>query len=1350
MTSDRLDDALALEADRAEPHSDSVAGKLSMLRGKSIPTLLRDETLSEIFAARVAATPAALAMTTLERRYSYREVDAASSAIARGLLRRGVGPGQTVGLWMARGMELLLAQIAITKTGAAWLPFDADAPVERIAVCLADASAVGLLTSAAFAPKAASLVPQVFVDDEIAEHSDEALPDPRLRGASPDSPAYLIYTSGSTGTPKGIVVSQRNICHYLRSANEIYQIAASDVVFQGASVAFDLSMEEIWIPYLAGATLFVATPQIIGETEALPDILEEANVTVLDTVPTLLAVLPRDVKTLRTIILGGEACPPVIVDRWTRIGRTIYNSYGPTEATVVATVAEVWPREAVTIGKPIPNYTCYVVDEALRLQPRGVEGELLIGGPGVAAGYLGREALTAEKFIANPFGSEAEDPILYRSGDAVLLDENDNIVFRGRIDDQIKIRGFRVELGEIEAALGDEPAIRQAAVVLRRENDLDELVAFVTLDGEMPDTRELRGNLRRRLPPYMIPSRFEPLASLPKLSSGKVDRKALKSVALTQPSVNAEEQEEPRNETEAALLGAAKRVLPPGPIPFDADFFTDLGGHSLLAARFVSLVRETPRLSAITLQDLYTHRTLRDLGIHLDGRGEVDERPRDLSFTPPPLLRRALCGLAQLAALPFILTIVTSQWLGVFVSYMLITTPDATLFEEAVALLGVYMVINIATVAVSIGGKWLVIGRTKPGRYPLWGVYYYRWWLAQRLIGLTHAKWFQVSPLMRLYLLGLGANIGPDALISEFDAGAIDLVSIGAGASLGGKLKLSNARVVGDELIIGPIDIGADAYIGTSCVIEENVVIGAGAALEDLSSLPSGVHVAPGEIWDGSPAKRTGVVDHAALDPSSSATGAWRSLMTFFFTLLTLTIPPLGLLPIFPAFWVFDRLDDWMGIPASQHFYYLMAIPAFAWPTAFVLVLLSVAFIVVFRWVLLPTRVREGKYSVWSWFYLRKWAVALATEVTLETLSSLFATLYMRSWYRLMGARIGKDSEISTNLSGRYDIVDIGEKCFVADEVVLGDEDVRRGWMYLRHVKTGDRVFIGNDAVVPPGSEIPSGALIGIKSKPPANDALSEGDTWFGSPPIKLPVRQRFDGGGATWTYQPPFWKKAMRATYEAVNISLPTMLFMTFGTWAVESFGQRLVDQDYWGFAEIYLLDCMLISCAMTLVVAAVKWLTMGRYEPQVKPMWSFWAMRTEACAVLYWGLAGKVLLEHLRGTPFLPLAMRLFGAKFGKGVFLDMTDITEFDCVTVGDYCAINMVAALQTHLYEDRVMKVGRVELGRGVSVGAGSTVLYDTHVGDYAQLGPLTVVMKGESIPAHSRWIGAPAEPAAKLP
>ena len=203
---------------------------------------------------------------------------------------------------------------------------------------------------------------------------------------------------------------------------------------------------------------------------------------------------------------------------------------------------------------------------------------------------------------------------------------------------------------------------------------------------------------------------------------------------------------------------------------------------------------------------------------------------------------------------------------------------------------------------------------------------------------------------------------------------------------------------------------------------------------------------------------------------------------------------------------------------------------------------------------------------------------------------------------------------------------------------------------------------------------------------------------------------------------------------------------FITFGTWAVEVIAPPLLGGRWLQLILVFMACSVAISFAMGAVVCGIKWATMGRYEPVVKPMWSFWAMRTEAVAVMYWGLAGRVLLDHLRGTPFLPWALNTLGAKFGKGVWMDMMDITEFDCVKVGDFAQLNALCALQTHLYEDRVMKVGRVDVGRGVCVGAGSTVLYDTHVGDFARLGPLTVIMKGEAIPPSTEWLGAPAEPA----
>jgi non-ribosomal peptide synthetase-like protein len=1320
----------------------------AVLRGDIRDDLVRDETLAEIFEATVRGNPAKLAMIFGEERLSYADVDARANAIANGLVARGIGPGDVVGLWMRRSAELLVTQVAIGKSGAAWLPFDADAPVDRIAVCLDDADAKALLTSDELAAAAAGLSRPVLTPKRLAE-TGGAPGGARSRGLTPDHPAYMIYTSGSTGTPKGIVITHRNICHFLRSANDVYGFAASDVVFQGASVAFDLSMEEIWIPYMVGATLFVSSPAMMGDVERLPDLLSGAGVTVLDTVPTLLALLTKDIPSLRLILLGGEALPPPLVARWANDARRLFNTYGPTEATVVATVAEMRPGVPVTIGRPIPNYTCYIADDELNLLGPGVQGELLIGGPGVAQGYLKRPELTSEKFVPNPFGGDGRDAILYRSGDAVSLDPEGNIAFHGRIDDQVKIRGFRVELGEIETKIAVLPGIGQA-VVLRQDNGIDALVAFLVIErGAALDRATLRADLRDQLPAYMIPNHFELVTELPRLSSGKIDRKKLRAVELTVADTPGE-QEEPRNETEAALLVAAKRVFGNQALPFEADFFTDLGGHSLLAARFVSGVREIPVLASITLQDVYAKRTLRALSdqlIERTGGAGAEAAVHDLSFEPPPLLRRFLCGLAQAVALPILLAFTTAQWLGIFVTYLLIAGEGWGFWPEMAMLLGVYACINVVTAGVAIAAKWIILGHTKPGRYPLWGVYYFRWWLARRFSTLVHIKWLQGSPAIVFYLRALGAKVGRDAIIADVDIGAVDLLTIGARAVIGTKVVIANSEVVGNELVIGVVEIGEDVQVGTSCVIPHDVTIADRAQLADLTALPPETNIAENEKWDGSPARKIGMVDPSELPAAADAPAGKRRRFGLVYAAALLLIPPVSLLPIFPAFYLFDQIDEVLNefVEISYHWY----LPLLTWPTSMAMIAMTVLLIAVVRWVVLP-RVNSGTYSIFSGFYLRKWIVALATEVTLETLSSLYATIYMRAWYRLMGARIGKGAEISSNLSGRYDLTEIGEKNFIADEVVYGDEEVCRGWMRLAPVKTEARVFVGNDAVVPPGAVIPEDCLIGIKSKPPANDRMAPGDTWFGSPPIKLPTRQKVAIGSA-WTYEPGRGARFGRGLFEAFHTSFPSMLFITFGIITVDLILlPAIVLRNWSGLVANFIIASVVISVLQTLIVAGVKWLTMGAYKPIMMPMWSWWAMRTEAVAVMYWGLAGKVLLEHLQGTPFLPWVLRLFGAKFGQGVCMHTTDITEFDCVTVGDFCAINSFSALQTHLYEDRVMKVGRVSLGKGVTIGANATVLYDTHIGDWAELRPLTIVMKGESIPANTIWEGAPAVPVVHKP
>ncbi|CAA7628006.1 conserved membrane hypothetical protein [Candidatus Terasakiella magnetica] len=1322
----------------------------SSLIGPRDPSLLRDELLWELFAATVERSPDSIAATFGDQSLSYAQLSDRADRVAGALAAQGIGRGAFVGLWMARSLDLHVALLGILKTGAAYIPFDTDAPPERVGECLSDCSAAAIILDAttAGAVERSLPAPALLLPALAEAEPSSPCPDPRAAGADPFDPAYAIYTSGSTGKPKAIVINHRNICHYLRSANSLYGIGPTDVVFQGASVAFDLSLEEIFIPYLVGASLWIGGRQTLAETETLPDVLTRAGITVLDTVPTLLSLLPRDVPGLRVIILGGEACPSALAERWCRPGRRIFNSYGPTEATVVATMAEVRPGETVTIGGPIPNYACWVVDDTLAPVAPGTQGELLIGGPGVASGYLGRAELTAEKFIPNPWPHDGLSPMLYRSGDAVSIDANGNLAFHGRIDDQVKIRGFRVELGEIEARLAALPGLTQAAVLLRTDDGIERLVAcVVTEPGVGLDTAALREQLREQLPAYMVPSHLLALPELPRLISGKLDRKALKLVPLG--SIAAEAQEQPETESEAALLQAAQRVFPGQSIAFDADFFIDLGGHSLLAAKFVSAVRETPALASLTLNEIYGLRTLRAMAALLDTRRPAPgAKAADLSFTPPSLLRRFLCGAAQAVAMPIILALTTAPWLGVFISYMLLSGDEAGPLAEVVTLLLTYAVINIGTIVLSIVLKWLVLGRTKPGRYKLWGVYYFRWWLAQRVVSIAHIKWFQGTPIMSMYLRALGTKVGSDCNISEVESGAFDLVSIGQGVVIGGKVRLANAEAIGDELVIGTIDLGDDSYVGTSCILSHDVVVEDGGELADMTALAAGTRVGRFEHWEGSPGRKIGVIDESSLPEAAHAGPGRKVALTVLYLFLLVVLPPISLMPIFPAFFLFDNLSEIIaGIGGPQDYLYIL--PLLAWPTAMALIVITVLLIAAVRWTVLPV-VTAGSYSVYSGFYVRKWVVALATELMLETLSSLYATVYMRLWYRLMGAKIGKDAEISCNLSGRYDLTEIGEKCFIADEVVLGDETVRRGWMHLEPVKTEACVFVGNDAVVPPGSVIPTGTLIGIKSLPPANHLMQPGDTWFGSPPMKLPVRQRFDDVTANWTYAPPLWRRWWRAVFEAFAVSLPSMLFITFGILSVEVLAPSILRRDYPATLALFVAASVAISFALVTASITVKWLMMGVYRPTAKPMWSWWALRTEAVAVMYWGLAGKVLLDHLRGTPFLPWVLRLFGCRFGAGVFMDTTDITEFDCIDVGDFCAINSLSALQTHLYEDRVMKVGRVSLGTGVTVGSGSTVLYDTHLGDFSRIGKLTIVMKGEFIPAHSQWEGAPAQTAPAAP
>ncbi|HON30410.1 MAG TPA: amino acid adenylation domain-containing protein, partial [Ottowia sp.] len=456
---------------------------LPILHGPDRPDFRRPEILAELFEATAARLPRKTALIAGSEHLSYAELDAAADRVAHRLIEAGVRAGDAVGLWLARGVELLVCQLGIAKTGAAWLPFDADAPAERVAVCLHDAQARLLLTQELLAQSGQALevisVPMVMAQAAL-DPLPAGTPLRRREGARPEHTAYVIYTSGSTGKPKGIAITQASICHFLRSENARLGVREDDRVYQGFSVAFDMSFEEIWISYLVGATLWIGPKEIAGDPEALPRALIEHDISVLHAVPTLLALFAQDVPSLRLINLGGEACPQALAEQWARPGRQLFNTYGPTEATVSASLAELHAGQPVTIGQALPNYGLMVIEPidadaqapgvppTLKLLPFGETGELCITGPGVAAGYLGRPDLTAEKFLPNPWARHPAEARLYRTGDLarveVAADGTPQMQCLGRADDQVKIRGFRVELGEIEAVLAAQPGVGTTAV----------------------------------------------------------------------------------------------------------------------------------------------------------------------------------------------------------------------------------------------------------------------------------------------------------------------------------------------------------------------------------------------------------------------------------------------------------------------------------------------------------------------------------------------------------------------------------------------------------------------------------------------------------------------------------------------------------------------------------------------------------------------------------------------------------------------------------------------------------------------------------------------------------------------
>lgn len=1359
--------------------SHSTIYPIDILYGPDRPDLMRHEILADVFEATAARIPNKIALQYGDDELSYAQLNQLADIAAHRMILAGVKPGMMVGLWLPRGLPLLILQLGIAKTGAAWLPLDADTPPERVAVCLDDAQAITLVSCAEFAGRwhhadgvAITCPCSIQLADSLLAELPAQTTLLRREHALPEHTAYVIYTSGSTGKPKGIAITQGSICHFLRSENVRLNVREDDKVYQGFSVAFDMSFEEIWISYLVGATLWIAPKEISGDPEALPRALIDHNITVLHAVPTLLALFAQDVPNLRIINLGGEMCPQALVDRWATTQRQMFNTYGPTEATVSASLAQLHVGKLVTIGEPLPNYGLLVIEvidadsitngnlPPLKLLPQGETGELCITGPGVAAGYLGRPDLTAEKFLPNPWATRPQDARLYRTGDLARIDEHGQVQCLGRADDQVKIRGFRVELGEIEAVLAQQPGVGTTAVILRKEDDIDQLVAFYVPSMPAPNTTDLRNALAERLPPYMVPARFEPLAAMPRLPSGKIDRKTLKNQPLAK-AATAEGGDLAQTQAEEWLFAALQTLFPGQPIRREQDFFNDLGGHSLFAARLASQLRSHDALAQLTVRDIYSLRKVGAIAqkaedYRIAAQAHAQQPRVERPFVIHSAWRRWRCGLAQATVVPFLVLLKMAQWLAPFFAYHYHTgEPNDSVLVAVLYSVFTFIAATLLEFVVALVLKRAVIGNIKPGVYPLWGLTYFRWWMGDRLLEALPMYMLSGSSLYAHWLRALGAKVGDDVIIGSITLRVPELLSIGTGSSIGNGVNLENARVAGGMLHLGRIDIGQNTGIDSYVTIEENVQIGDWAHIEGQSALVSGATVPPRRIWAGSPVQDIGEFDPASLPPRPVASFAWRKFEKIFFVLGGLLMAVIFFLPVFPTFMLIDWLDvDDLAVrplllsgsisETTAFFLRFLKFFVLALPASVVLILLTALIAAGIRWLFLP-RMQAGRWSVHSWRYLSKWLVNQIQETSLAVLHGVYATVYSSFWYRMLGAKVGRDAEISTALGVVPDMLTLGDDTFIADAVMLGDEYIDGGWLSVAPTVIGNRTFIGNNAYVPDGTTLPDNVLLGVLSAVPREGNIKSGDTWLGSPAIHLPARETTSGYPEHLTFRPHWLRRFARGFVEAVRIASPHALVIAVG-YAIVLDAMPLAEQSLWGDVVIELaLAGLLFGLATFFFVAIFKWVFIGRYKPCQVPMWTAFVWLSEATTNMYEGITVPNFLRYLRGTPWLPLAMNMLGCRIAPSAYLDTTDITEFDCAYIGAHSELNALCCPQTHLFEDRVMKVDNVIIGEKVTVGARSTILYSATVGDNVQLGPTTLIMKGENIPAGSAWAGCPAAP-----
>jgi non-ribosomal peptide synthetase-like protein len=1305
----------------------------SIFNGISMPELIKDETLKSMFESTAKKFPTKTALHFLDKTLTYTELDSLANNIALQLKAQQIERGNRVCILMPRGYLLHASILAVVKIGACYVPMDYDFPDDRVQAIIDESEAILCITD-----KLISIDIKVFDPSKIKLEEVED----NFEGPLVSDDAYILYTSGSTGKPKGIPITHGQICHLIRSEQFILQISHSDRVYQGFSVSFDMWCEETWIAYFVGAELFISDSILSKSFDDLSEMLREWKITVLHAVPTLLSYLDTNIPTLRIVNAGGEACSEGIKNKWAKLPIRFFNSYGPTETTVSATFAEQKSDDIIHIGKPLPNYNLAIVNEKLEAVLMGEKGELVISGYGVSNGYLNRPELTKEKFLEKPSElSELLGNRIYKSGDLASMNDQGQIIIHGRIDDQVKIRGYRIELGDIEEHMLQFNGLKNAAVTMYQD-DANQvlLIGYFEKDKEHSTISviDLTNFLKTQIPSYMVPDYIFEIEKFPQLASGKINRKALSPPETFKNNFANETALNPSAGNLEKIEFAIKNVFKIGSINPNQDFFTDYGGHSLLAANLVSQLRSQDILSSASIKDIYQHRPLGKLIEFWESKLETqDSQPKEKEkiFTKVSQTKFVLAGIIQLLLLVLIFGLFSAQFYIPYLGYYFVQIEFEQHDLALVTAFAMFFIVPPLITMITILLKWVVVGKFKEGKYELWGNYYLRWWFVKRLNSIVATNLLNGTTLYSAFLRKLGVQIPNSSILSNIYIGAEDLLEIGENVSVSAHVVFNNAVVENGQLILSKIIIHDNVNIGSASVVAGNTIIYENSELQDLSFLNEGQTIPPNSIFGGSPA--TFIRSKTKDEIIEKVPKRLKFKYNIIFMMLLVLIPFFILIPLWPIIYLLNEFDNAAG---DYEFYYLVFSPAMG--LIYICIYIT-EIVLIGRW--LQKSIKPGNYSLYSVTYLKKWLYDQIMDLSLGIIHPLFATLYAPYLYKALRAKIGKNTEISTASNVSHHLLEIGEGAFIADAVILGEAEFKNNILTVGKTKIGNQTFIGNSALIPQGYEIGNNVLIGVLSIPPENQDISKdsGKDWFGSPAIELPKRQESEKFEIGLTWNPSKMRKFMRALIEFVRITIPQSIVLALSSLFI-AFSHDLV------FEETALLSVIkfplyylfFIGFPAFFFTVFLKWVLVGKYKAQSHPLWSLPVWLSEMVTSIYEALAIPFFLEYFKGTPFLPFFMKFYGVKMGKRVYLDTADFTEFDLVSIGNYSALNFESGPQTHLFEDRVMKMGPIIIGDFCNVGARSIVLYNTEINDKVDIKSLSLVMKGETLSEGSSWIGSP--------